>query len=507
MHIHDWSIKKKLLLSHFLMIGIPVFIVMVVILGILFSFLMATGSQKPTVLPGDDNASVSGYMLQLTVDSLTEQVAHTNPESLLQNDEVQDACESLQEMGANTVIYRGDTVYCQVGSESIGELWLQAQTIIGNQEMISPIFYWTNQGFVYHLSQQNPLGETIEILIVGNHVDFPVNSYQQVRWVKTMIKIVFAVSCVLAVVIIIIMGVLISNKLSKTILVPLNELRRASNRIQNGDLNGEITIYAQDELGLACQDFDQMRRRLQESVQAQQAYEQGRKELIAGISHDLSTPLTSIKGYVSGLLDGIANTPEKQEHYLKTIYHTACDMEHLVDSLFLFSKLDLGKVPFHWEIVSVVDYFTDYMEETKPRLLEKDMKLSLEIHTNSPCYVRMDRLQFGRVVSNLVDNSVKYKRVGLGILKIIIQEERETVQIIVKDNGIGVSPNECEKLFDSFYRTDPARTNAAKGSGLGLSITKQIVENMNGSIWAKSAINEGMEMHLEFQKAHKGDKT
>lgn len=255
MHIHNWSIKKKLLLSHFLMIGIPVLIVMVVILGILFSFLLATGSQKPTVLPGNDSASVSGYVLQLTVDSLTEQVAHTNPESLLQNDEVQDACESLQEMGANAVIYRGDTVYCQVGSESIGELQLQAQTIIGNQEIASPIFYWTNHGFVYHFSQQNPFGETIEILIVGNHVDFPVNSYQQVRWVKTMIKIVFAVTCVLAVVIIIIVGVLVSNKLSKTILVPLNELRRASKRIQNGDLNGEITIYAQDELGLGLPGF------------------------------------------------------------------------------------------------------------------------------------------------------------------------------------------------------------------------------------------------------------
>lgn len=127
MHIHNWSIKKKLLLSHFLMIGIPVLIVMVVILGILFSFLLATGSQKPTVLPGDDNTSVSSYVLQLTVDSLTEQVAHTNPESLLQNDEVQDACESLQEMGANAVIYRGDTVYCQVGPESIGELWINVE--------------------------------------------------------------------------------------------------------------------------------------------------------------------------------------------------------------------------------------------------------------------------------------------------------------------------------------------------------------------------------------------
>ena len=182
-------------------------------------------------------------------------------------------------------------------------------------------------------------------------------------------------------------------------------------------------------------------------------------------------------------------------------------MERLVDSLFLFSKLDLGKVPFHWEFVSLVDYFTDYIEETKPRLLEKDMKLSLEIHANSPCDVRMDRLQFGRVVSNLVDNSVKYKRVGLGRLKVMIQEQHETVQIIVKDNGIGVSSNECEKLFDSFYHTDPARTNAAKGSGLGLSIAKQIIENMGGSIWAKSAINEGMEIYLELPKADKGDKT
>ena len=135
------------------------------------------------------------------------------------------------------------------------------------------------------------------------------------------------------------------------------------------------------------------------------------------------------------------------------------------------------------------------------------MKLSLEIHANSPCDVRMDRLQFGRVVSNLVDNSVKYKRVGLGRLKVMIQEQHETVQIIVKDNGIGVSSNECEKLFDSFYRTDPARTNAAKGSGLGLSIAKQIIENMGGSIWAKSAINEGMEIYLELPKADKGDKT
>ncbi len=505
MRIHDWSIKKKLLLSHFLMIGIPVLIVMAVTLGILFSFLLATGPRRPAVLPGEDKASVSGYMLQLTIDSLTEQVACTDPETLALNDEVQDACENLREMGAGAAVYQGDTVYCQVGSASVEELRMQAQMLLGGQAVTTPVFYWTNEGFVYAVSQENPMGETIQILVTGSQVDFPADSYQQVRWVKTAIKIIFAVTCGLAVITIVIAGVLISNRLSKTILTPLNELRRASKRIQNGDLSGEVTVYAQDELGLACREFDQMRRRLEESVQAQQAYEQGRKELLAGISHDLSTPLTTIKGYVSGVLDGIANTPEKQAHYLKTVYHTACDMDRLVDSLLLFSKLDMGKAPFHWETVSVVDYFTDYIEEAGPRLLEKDMKLSLEIQVSSPCRVRMDRLQFGRVVANLTDNSVKYKRTGLGLLQIILREQTDTVHIIFKDNGPGVYTEECEKLFDSFYRTDPARTNAAKGSGLGLSIAKQIIEAMGGSIRAKSALNQGMEIHIVLPKADKGD--
>lgn len=499
MRIHNWSLRKKLLLSHFLMIGIPVLIVMAVVLGILFSFLAATGSRKSTVFQGTDQLPISGYILQLTVDSLTEHVVKTDTDKLVINDDVLDDCANLQEMGASVAIYENNIIYYQTGG-NINSILEQAQSIVGSGSVETPMLVWNEKGFVYHFSVQNQQGNTVQILAVGNGVRFSANSYQQVRWLKTVIKIVFAITCGLAVIIIIITGMIISNKLSKTILVPLNELRRASTRIQNGDLDGEITIYAQDELGLACKDFDQMRRRLLNSVEAQQKYEQGRKELIAGISHDLSTPLTSIKGYVSGLLDGIANTPEKQEHYLKTVYQTACDMDHLVESLFLFSKLDLGRATFHWEMVSIKDYFEDYVEEAKLRLLENDMKLMMKFNCESPCYIRMDRLQFGRVVSNLVDNSVKYKRIGLGTLQIIVIEQEEKVQIKFKDDGIGVNEAECEKLFDSFYRTDPARSNAAKGSGLGLSITKQIVEAMGGIIWAKSEIHQGMEINITLPK-------
>ena len=103
--------------------------------------------------------------------------------------------------------------------------------------------------------------------------------------------------------------------------------------------------------------FDEMRLRLRDSVKSQQRYEDNRKELLAGISHDLSTPLTAIKGYVSGLIDGIADTPEKQAHYLKTIYSTACDMDNLVSELFTFSKLDLDRIPFYFEQVDLVWIF------------------------------------------------------------------------------------------------------------------------------------------------------
>ena len=139
-------------------------------------------------------------------------------------------------------------------------------------------------------------------------------------------------------------GLVLAGKLYKTMIHPIKSIQKGAREIRDGVLDHPVEVYSKDELGEVCGDFEEMRVRLKESVELQQRYESSRKELIAGISHDLSTPLTSIKGYAGGILDGVANTPEKQKHYLCTIYDTACDMEGLVDNLFLFSKLDMGKM-------------------------------------------------------------------------------------------------------------------------------------------------------------------
>ena len=220
-------------------------------------------------------------------------------------------------------------------------------------------------------------------------------------------------------------------------------------------------------------------------------YDNNRKELIAGISHDLATPLTALKGYISGMRDGIANTPEKRQHYFDMMIETADNMTSLVDTLFLFSKLDLGRIEFHTEAVAIYDYFVDFVTEKKTYFAEKNLNLML---TGEPIKdkVLIDYAQFARVVDNLLNNSIKYKRNESVNVEINIQVQSNKVRIAFIDDGVGVDAENLPKLFDSFYRTDKARTNVAKGSGLGLAIVRQIINSLNGQVRAETSSSGGL---------------
>ena len=223
--------------------------------------------------------------------------------------------------------------------------------------------------------------------------------------------------------------------------------------------------------------------------------------MIAGISHDLRTPLTSIKGYVSGLIDGIADSPEKQQKYLTTIYNTASEMDKLVDDLFLFSKLDLDKIPFEFEHVEIGNYVSQCCEEIKFSLEKKKVSLSFANLCKNPVYVMLDRGQFARVLLNIAENSAKYKKNEIGSLYVAVSADDGNAVIAMKDDGEGIDSSLTSKIFDSFYRNDPARTNPVKGSGLGLSIAKQIVVNHGGRIWAESNIGEGLTIYISLPVA------
>jgi signal transduction histidine kinase len=215
-------------------------------------------------------------------------------------------------------------------------------------------------------------------------------------------------------------------------------------------------------------------------------YEEDRKELVAGISHDLRTPLTTIKGYVKGLKDGVANTPEKRERYHDIIYNKACDMDMLVDKLFLFSKLDTGKFPFHFEKVYCNEFLTRFFNSATDEFKRKGLNLFYQNSCNDNILINIDSEEINRVLINILENSAKYKLKDCGNVNITVNRQEDNIVLSIKDDGPGVLEENLSRLFVSFYRGDAARTNPSEGSGLGLSISEHIIKAHGGTITAQN---------------------
>ncbi len=295
-------------------------------------------------------------------------------------------------------------------------------------------------------------------------------------------------------------NILYSVKLSKSLATPLSKLKVALGEISSGNLNYAIIEEGDEEIREVSRALDQMRLKLEESIVTQMKYDDNRKMLVSSISHDLKTPITSIKGYVEGILDKVADTPEKRVKYLKTIYQKAVQIDSMIDDLLLYSKLDLKQIPFNFEKTDIAKYFQDCIEEVEADMERNGILISFTKTISDEIYVSIDRAQIKRVVLNLLENAAKYKSPDReGIIKITLRQAADFVIIEVKDNGIGIPKVNLPFIFDRFYRADTARTKA-EGSGLGLAIARQIVEGHGGKIWARSIENEGTEFMVSIKK-------
>jgi signal transduction histidine kinase len=315
------------------------------------------------------------------------------------------------------------------------------------------------------------------------------SSYEPIRFNVRNEMSTFVISYICLVIIISLIVVTLTNgilstKIYKKLIVPLELLSYGAEQIKEGNLDFEMNYESDDEFAQVCGDFDEMRLRLKDSVDMQLKYEENRKQLVVGISHDLRTPLTAIKGYVEGLIDGVANTPEKQKKYLNTIYTKACDMDLLVDSLFLFSKLDTGKFPFKFNIVNIQDYIKSFYEYSKKEFYGENVEILFENKCRNLTMVKLDAQEMNRVLLNILENSVKYKKKSSVEVKMNLYEKENLIVLEISDNGAGVPNEDLSKMFLSFYRADVSRTNPNEGSGLGLAIAKHIVEAHDGEITA-----------------------
>ncbi len=292
----------------------------------------------------------------------------------------------------------------------------------------------------------------------------------------------------------IVLIVIMIQSIMKSILRPLKQLSHVTKQMSDGQLDVAVAYHKNDEFKQIFEDFDSMRIKLKESIQERERLEQMRFEMIQNISHDLRTPLTSIQAYAEGLSSGLAKSKDQQDHYVAIIKSKTNDIEHLIEELTVFSKLDAHQVTYKIMPVN----FTNYLEEIVSEYshLHQTMKFNLDLQSIVRTKVLIDPLIFKRVIQNVFDNSWKYRNKEEVTITVVADVTHLTVNLSIIDDGPGVDDSICDKLFDKFYRSDKARQRTYEGSGLGLAIAQFIVLQHGGKIWATSQLGEGLAIHI-----------
>lgn len=286
-----------------------------------------------------------------------------------------------------------------------------------------------------------------------------------------------------------------------SIVKPLMALQQATQKIKEGNLDFELPVGdGEDEITRLTKDFEEMRVILKENAEEKLKSERDEKDLIRNISHDLKTPITTIKGYVEGLLDGVADTPEKRDKYIRTIYSKANDMDRLIDELTMYSRIDMNRVPYTFSRINVNSYMLDCCEDLSLELETKDIELEYHNYANEDQYVLIDPEQMRRVITNIISNSVKYLGKSKGVVRIEVFSDGEYALIRISDNGNGIEPDALQHVFERFYRADSSRNSKQGGSGIGLAIVKKIIEDHGGIIWAESKVGVGTTMNIKLKK-------
>ena len=316
---------------------------------------------------------------------------------------------------------------------------------------------------------------------------------------ETQIGRLTAVQTIISLTVLVVLA-LVAHYLVYRSLTPLREVERTAGDIAEGNLEYMLPDKDDGEIGELYRNYEDMRLRLKESTDEKILAEKQNKELVSNISHDLKTPITAIKGYVEGIMDGVADTPEKMDKYIRTIYNKAMDMDRLINELTVYSGIDSNRIPYHFHKINISEYFGDCIEEVGLDLESKNIALDYSNLVAPETLIIADPEQLKRVINNIIGNSIKYLDKPKGQIDIRILDELDSIRVEIEDNGKGIAAKDLPKIFERFYRTDTSRNSAQGGSGIGLSIVKKIIEDHGGYIWATSKEGEGTCMHFVIRK-------
>jgi signal transduction histidine kinase len=396
--------------------------------------------------------------------------------------------EGLNENSLSLIVSTSGMQRYHFGKEAEANLadskLLAAMTALNGEGIVS------SNGHQYYAHQTEIDGTLYSIHIFGKQPEVPPRSLDTV-----------IILCGIIIILGISLSVLFTNKflikfVFQKIERPLDILTNGVRQIRDGNLDYRIQYDQQDEFTPVCADFNDMAVRLKKSVDLLQRQEVSRKELLAGISHDLRSPLTSIRAYVEGLLDGVARTPEAQRTYLETIKSKAIDIDQMVAKIFQLSKMEIDECLDHPEPLNLAEEIKTLIHAVGAEYKGKGLEITAQ--DLLPVTVLADPDSLRRMLVNILENSLKYKNKAVGHLTISLHSESACVILALSDDGPGVPEESLPRIFDAFYRSDPARQNPQKGSGLGLAIVSKAVSQMGGAITAKNGNSGGLTIEIQL---------
>jgi signal transduction histidine kinase len=272
------------------------------------------------------------------------------------------------------------------------------------------------------------------------------------------------------------LGYFISSALTDRI----DQVKCAADALSKGKLETRVTVSGNDEVAALGKAFNAMASRLQAADQKQRELEQARKDLIAWASHDLQTPLASIRAILEALADGVVEEPEMVKRYLNTAQRDVSSLSSLIDDLFQMAQLDAGGLQLNREPASLTDLVSDTLESFSELAARQAVSLSGQVDAEvDPLH--MDTQRIGRVLNNLVSNALRHTPAG-GQVALTARRTSTSVELTVQDSGEGIRPEDLPHIFERFYRGEKSRSRATGGAGLGLAIALGIVRAHGGDI-------------------------
>ena len=495
------DLRTRIGIAFILVILIPVLLCSAAFYVLMNYKVRQLGRQYGIDNPGMESLYNNALLISKTLDETLSSVQHTlenDPDRLEDKRYLKELNETLSGNGAFIVVRKGNSIYYNgstdlSNAELLSQLPSSADGISGNEENGENSYIQVrNQAMLKQISFRFSDGSRGSIFLIS-----------MLNQLAPEIKGAMTETILLIIVILSFTSIAMGIWIYRGVIIPINQLKKAAQNIRDGNLNFVTQKSGIKEMDDLCDDFEEMRVRLKESAEEKIRFDAQNRELISNISHDMKTPVTAIKGYTEGLIDGVAATPEKQQRYIRTIYNKTIEITRLIDELTMYSKIDTNRIPYNFQKIHASSYFEDCREELSMELEQQNIRLNYSNDLVDDAVIIADPEQLRRVINNIVGNSVKYMDKDPGIISIRLRDVGDFIQVEIEDNGRGINQKDIPRIFDRFYRSDQAR-RARGGSGIGLSIVKKIIEDHEGKVWATSREGEGTVIYFVLRKYQEG---